>query len=586
VTIDDRTTWDIDDAIWVEEEPAGYRVWVSIADVSKAVAPGSTLDVMARERLGTQYFRTGNSPMLPRTLSERQLSLWPNSPKKTMTIEVVLDAMLQVTEQKLYRSTLVSQARLSYDRIPEILATPANPGHPMMTAAKKLADGLLMKRRANGAMVLYDLNNGWVAGEEGHIRQLLKREDTVGYIVVQEMMILANAAVADYAIKHGIPMLFRTHEGRHEGPNREELLKQIEDALHTPLANLDFIRQRTRQLLEKAKYEGDAKPHFGLNLPAYLHFTSPIRRYADLVVHQQLRAHLKGEPLPYTVEQLRDTGRYITQKILDTQQLRAENMKLKAENKAHEQVERRRIDGLVPKEFERATRVQVRSGADASQAFRDVLLDRFTTDQVPLAAQVNILVNAGETENWQAIKHAIVQHLGRKPENAVSLLGYAHQGYGWPQATYGTKQDGPPHAPVFEVNANIAFDEVLSIEGVRAGTAKAAQQMAAVMLLAKLVQAPVPSFRKGGTPVPPPPAPEKPPFDFTKNPVTALMEWCQTTKNTPPLFTFTQDGPSHMPTITCTVEVAGRTKSCTAQSKQDAKALASAAVIGLLTKPV
>lgn len=588
VTIDDRSTRDIDDAIWVEEMPGGYKVIVSIADVSKIVAPGSNLDGMARERLGTQYFRTGNSPMLPRALAEREISLWPHRPKRTMTVEVTLDENLTPTNTKLYRSRLKSLARLSYDVIPGILGASENQHYAMLTVAKKLADGLLMKRRANGAMVLYDLNNGWVTGEEGYVRQLLKREDTVGYIVVQEMMILANAAVADFAIKNQIPILFRTHEGRQEGPNREELLKQIEDALHTPLANLDFIRMKTHALLEKAKYEGDPKGHFGLNLPAYTHFTSPIRRYADLVVHQQLRAHLKGEPFPYTVEQLREAGTYITTKILETTKARSENMKLRAENKAHELIERRRIDGLMPKEFERATRVQVRSGEDASLPFKDVFLERLGLDQVPLVAQANILVNAGETENWMTIKHAIIQRFGQKPEEAISVLGTAAQGFGWPQVVFEAQQEGPPHAPTFTAKASLAFDEPLASDPVQAGSAKVAKQMAAVGLLAKFVVAPMPTFKKEAAP-PPPPAPkepEKPKFDFSKNPVSALMEWCQTTKNTPPEFTFAQEGPSHMPTITCTVKVAGYTKSVTARSKQDAKAIAATAVIGVLTKSV
>lgn len=218
VTIDDRMTRDIDDAIWVEESAEGFTVYVSIADVAGAVTVESPLNQSAYERLGTQYFRTGNSSMLPRELSEHKLSLWPNREKKTITVKVELASDLTVKAVDVFRSTLNSFARLTYEEIPALLE---NESHPMLRAAKKLADGLLAKRRANGAMVLYDLNNGWVTGEEGYVRKLVKREDTVGYIIVQELMILANAAVADWAIANGLPILFRTHQRRSRQRTRQ-----------------------------------------------------------------------------------------------------------------------------------------------------------------------------------------------------------------------------------------------------------------------------------------------------------------------------------------------------------------------------
>jgi ribonuclease R len=588
ITIDDKSTWDIDDAIWVEEGTNGFWVNVSIADVSKVVGVGSSLDKIAEERVGTQYFRTGNSPMLPR-LSEHKLSLWPNRPKKTMTVKVFLGPDLTVMSVELFRSVLRSSARLTYDAIPALLGDETSPHVTVLRAAKKLADGLLAKRRANGAMVLYDLNTGWVTTEEGHVRQLVKRADTVGYIIVQELMILANASVAQYASEKNIPVLFRNHEGKETGPDRAELLKQIEDALQTPLADLKFLRLKTHTLLEKAKYEGTLKGHFGLNLPAYLHFTSPIRRYADLVTHQQLRAHLKGEKLPYTVEDFQRIGEYITTKIEEIQKTRSEQAKAKAEHRANRDIELRRLDGLIiPKEFERVTKVQVRSGEDANPNFVKGFMSRLERHEVPLICGALVLVQAPDLENWVCLKHAIVRSLGATPEAAVSLHGIARQSLGWPELIYEVVSEGPPHSPVFKAKAKLMFDEPIEGPEYTAAVSKIAKQCATVALFAQLVGAPIPEFK--AAPPPPPTAQPKQPvgpkFDFQKQPISALMEWCQATKTAPPEFAFEQSGPPHMPTITCTIKIAGLTKTTTANSKQDAKALAAAAAIGALSKRI
>lgn len=583
VTIDDKTTRDIDDAIWVEEHPEGVVVRVSIADVSSVVDVESPLNQWAYERIGTQYFNTGNSPMLPRELSEHKLSLWPNRPKKTMTVKIDLAQDLTIKAIDIFRSTLKSAARLTYDQVPTLLG---DERQTMLRAAKKLADGLLMKRRANGAMVLYDLNNGWVTTEEGHVRKLRERADTVGYIIVQELMILANAAVADWAIAKGIPILFRTHQGKEAGPDRVELLKQIEDALHTPLADLAFIRQKTHTLLERAKYEGRHRAHFGLNLPTYTHFTSPIRRYADLVTHQQIRAHLKGEKLPYTEEDCQRLGEYITNKVEEIQKLRGEKAKKTAEQKANRDIELRRLDGLFPKEFERVTKVQVRSKEDADPVFVEGFVSRLERDEVPLICAALVLAQAPELENWAVIKHAIIRHLGQFPEKSIGLHGIAKQGGLWPDLAYDVVSEGPPHAPIFKVVTKLMSDEPFVGIECASFSSKVSKQCATVALFARLVGAPVPEFK---TPPPPPlpPQPKKAPtaqFDFGKHPVAALMEWCQATKTAPPAFSFEQSGPSHMPEITCTVKIADVTRSAKAKSKQDAKSLAAAAAIGVLSK--
>ncbi len=584
ITIDDQFTRDIDDAIWVEELDGGFEVHVSIADVSKTVEVGSELDQAARTRTGTQYFRTGNSPMLPRHLAEEKLSLWPDRQKKTLTVKLSIGPDLVVQDVAVFRSALRSARRLSYDQIPTILGDEKHPCCTMLRVAKKLTDGLLTKRRANGAMVLYDLNNGWVTTEEGHIRQLLQRGDTVGYIIIQELMILANSAVAQWAISEKIPILFRNHEGKEVSPDRAELLKQIEDALHTPLADLAFLRQKTHLLLERAKYEGAVKGHYGLNLPAYTHFTSPIRRYADLITHQQIRAHLKGLPLPYTTETLHEVGTYINDRVLEIGRAREERAKMKAEEKAHWSLEARRMDGLIPKEFERLTKVQVRSGEDANPNFAIAFHDRLSKNDVPVICLAIIMAQAPDMEQWTGIKHMIIQHLAEAPERAISLHAIAHTTFGWPALEYEVSSEGPSHMPSFTAKAKMLFDPPVVGPAFTGATSKIAKQCATVHLFAQMCKSWLPEFKLAAPSAPAQPAKSKPKIAFDKQPISALMEWCQAMKLGTPEFAFLQEGPPHLPKITCTVKVAGITKNGQAHSKQDAKSLAAAAAIGVLSR--
>lgn len=576
VTVDDRRTHDMDDAIWVEPLDDGYKILVSIADAARAVPPGSELNDMALERLGTQYFWTGNSPMLPWALSERKLSLWPHKPKKTVTVQLTLTAELALTDIQVYRSTLTSKAKLAYDQLPSLVNDTSNPLQPMLALARKIAEGLLVKRRAAGAMVLYDLNHGWVACEEGHVRQLLSVEDTFGYIIVQEMMILANMGLAIWAEAQGIPILFRNHEGKRETINREELMAQIEEAAHTPLATLEFLRQKTHLLLERAQYGGTPKGHFGLNLTRYCHFTSPIRRYPDLVTHQQVRAFLRGDPLPYTGEQLEELGVSLTQRIEETFQRRAEAAKNKANARADKNIEARRLDGLLPKEFERVTKVQVRSGEAPHPHFVEAFLKRVGAN-LPSICLTVVLIQAPLTEAWLPLRKAILEHLQRHPEEAVTVVTMAQQIASWPPISFTTDVVGVTHTST----AMLPGDEPVVSPAYAGLTRKETRQYATVGLLHVKYGFAPPQYKAPKAAVV---APPKPLVTAGKHPVSILGEWSQRQKISPPEYTFTQEGPPHAPQFVCTARVGGLERQGKAGAKGDAKVLAATALIGALTQ--
>lgn len=589
VTIDSPTTRDIDDAIWVEKDESGWLVTVSIADVAREVRIASEDDVRAKEMTETRYYARGNSPMLPRPLSEDQLSLWPHKFKKTMSVELRLNEDLSVKSTRVFRSVVRSQAKGTYEEVPGILADKEHKFHPLLERCSRLAMGLLTKRRDGGAFVLYDLNTGWVTTEEGFLRQLEKHDATIGYIIIQELMVLANGAVAAWCVENNIPILFRNHVARAATPpDRAALMQQIQDAMHTPLAGLDLIRQQTHMLLARAEYGAYLRGHYGLNLPAYTHFTSPIRRYADLVNQRQIRAFLKGEKLPYEQSEIEALATHINEVTERERAATAEYLKSKADEKAQRVTSARRIDGLGSKDFERVVKLEARSGAEVSGAFHEAYLLRLKDNRMPLVCMTVLFTEAPQAlPGWTELRKEVVAHVFERPEVAVSLFTMATQISNWPAVTYDVSGTGPSHAPQFTVVATIEIPDRPPVRATsKEGNQKVARQKATAMLLANLAGVDLsPIALQDYAPVPQAPAKKKEfKFDQSKDPISVLMEYCQANSIDAPIYTFEQSGPSHIPTIVCTCEVAGVKKSGTAGKKQDAKRIAAVAAIGALSK--
>ncbi len=581
-TIDDEKTRDIDDALWVVQEPDGtWRVTVSIADVARKVPRDSDADAKAREMVATKYFATGNSPMLPRGLSEDVCSLWPGKPRRVVAIDLWFNEHLDVTRTEFTRAELVSQQKLAYGNIPGILNNAEHPLHAPVTLAAKLANGLLERRRLNGALALYDLNNGWITTEEGHLRQLKDLKETIGQVIVQEFMVAANVAVAKWAVERDVPFLFRNHVARVAAPDRAELLRQLDAAVRLPLPNIDALRERTHLLLDRAEYGADVRGHYGLNVSVYTHFTSPIRRFADLVNHRQMRAFLKREALPYTRDEVAEIAAHITKTLNDDREAQAQYMKDKAERRANRAIETRRLDGLSPKDFERVVKLEARSGNPPSEAFVEAFVRRTAEDKTPLVCLTVVLTEAPTLPEWTPVREALVAALARKPEDAVSLLAQAPQlSEGWPVTTLGCEDDGPPHAKIFTACAALKFGDDVYMGTARSKQKKRAEQWAAVSLIAAIARVPAPTFADPPT-VAPTPTPAKPALalDPTRDPISVLNEWCQKTGTPAPTFAFELTGPAHLPTVTCRCAVGNHTAEATAGNKQDAKRKAAREVL-------
>ena len=591
ITIDSEQTRDIDDAIWIEFQSDGWwHILVSIADVSEEIRHGTKMDSRAREMVVTKYFRSGNSPMLPRHFSEDQLSLWPGKPRKTVTVDLAIRfPEFAIQNVAIYPSTLTSLGRVTYDKIPGILERKEpSPEYDIVNMGCKMALSLLDRRRKAGAMVLYDLNNGWVTTEEGFLKQIEKKEETIGYILIQEMMVLANAQVAEYAVKNDIPVLFRNHMAMSAAPDRSILLQQMQDAITTPMADLEVVRQRTHLLMGRANYGDSLLGHYGLNLPAYLHFTSPIRRYADLITHRQIRAHLDDQPLPYTKEDIAKIAEHINDTIeLDREQASV-HFKTKDEEKAHRAIDARRLDGLDAVQFERVTKVEARSGSDPSDAFEEAFLRKLKEKRLPLISLTVIMTAEGLTEGWKPLQQAIVDQLVKQPEDAVSLLAQAQSIAQWPLTTFAVTHEGPDHARTFTATASHAWQSCgydrrmadLALSGTgKAASAKLAKQVAAIALLARLTGSKMPE-RTINLPTAPPAAKAVPVvIDPAKDPVSALMEYVMKAKVPEPIWQFGKTGPDHVPVITCSCKLGDVVKTEQAGTKQEAKKKAAKAVL-------
>lgn len=580
LTIDAKHTRDIDDAIWIAPHEQGLQVDISISDVASGVELGSEMDARAFQATETRYFAKGNSPMLPRSLSEDQLSLLPLKLRRTMTVTLVLDESFRVLKGGIRATSLRSEGRLAYEEIPGVLADAGHAFHEQIERASRVAMGLLTRRREAGAFALYDLNTGWVTTEEGYLRQLATHEETIGHIIVQELMVLANSFVARFAVENDIPVPFRNHTARKAAPDRADLMSVLSEALVAPNPRLEQIRQQTHLLLRKATYGSRLEGHYGLNEPAYLHFTSPIRRYADLVVHRQIKAFLEGASLPYTMEEVEKVTLHLNEVAQREREAVKQHMKDQADKKAQASIDARKIEGLNGKDFERVIKVWARSTNAVPVAIEQAYLVRIKDNRVPLVCFSTILTEAKTHLGWEAIQRATLMRLVAKPEDAMSVFNMAAATGQWPQPTYQSNRIGPDHGPIFQVEATLLLGDAQHVSGLIEGqTQKEAKQRAILNILASVAGLEKPQEVLSETKAASGPPSTGPTIDWSKDAISSLLEYCTSMGQPAPVYQYKTSGPSHLPTFECICTVRSVVKTATGRTKQEAKRQASHAVL-------
>lgn len=332
VTIDPATAEDHDDALFAQPSPdGGLRVWVAIADVSAFVDPNGALDREARRRGASIYLPGRVAPMLPHALSSDAASLMPDVDRPAVVLELALDAEARLTSRTLRFAMIRSKARLSYDHVGEILSKPADPSRKeptrivMLRRLSETAQKLRTIRRARGALAIESAETVIDTDAEGQPTAIRRIEHDVwagrAHQLVEEMMLAANEAIAGMLREADIDAAFRSHAD----PTPERLERVVALAIERGVELSEEAKRDPRELrtvlgavedpkvreelgtallgaLSSAMYQERREDHYALASREYVHFTSPIRRYADLTIHRALRALSSGEPIEGLVD--------------------------------------------------------------------------------------------------------------------------------------------------------------------------------------------------------------------------------------------------------------------------------------------
>ncbi len=339
VTIDGEDAKDFDDAVYCERDGRGWRLLVAIADVSSYVKPGMALDQEARERGNSVYFPGHVIPMLPEVLSNHLCSLRPQVDRLCMVCELRISASGQIRGHRFFTGTMRSHARLTYNEVAQILVdenpeTMARYSHllPHLQDLHKLYQALQKAREKRGAIDFNTTETRIVFGEQRKISRIVPVERNDAHRLIEQCMITANVAAAEFLLEQGLPALYRTHPG----PNAQKLddLRNFLGGFGLKLgggdspAPRDYARlladigeRPDRRLIEtvllrslaQAVYGAENVGHFGLALEAYTHFTSPIRRYPDLLVHRAIRHALDRrtlEDFQYSATDIQSMGEH------------------------------------------------------------------------------------------------------------------------------------------------------------------------------------------------------------------------------------------------------------------------------------
>ncbi len=344
ITIDPWDARDHDDACFAEPDTdpkneGGHVIWVAIADVAAYVTPGSKLDTEARKRGNSTYFPDRVVPMLPDRLSGDLCSLHEGVPRACIAVRMQIDAKGQKVAHSFHRGLMKSPAALNYEEVQAAIEGRTNVRteallEPVLKPLYAAYDALKIARAGRQPMELDLPERQIVLDDDGVVRSVDFKERLDAHRLIEEFMVLANVAAAETLIAKRQPLLFRVHE--EPDPERLDALRETAQSAGLTLAKGQVLKtQHLNRLLAQAAVSEDAElinlatlramtqayyapsnfGHFGLALRSYAHFTSPIRRYADLVVHRALiSAHGWGKDglIAEDVERLEQTGQHIS----------------------------------------------------------------------------------------------------------------------------------------------------------------------------------------------------------------------------------------------------------------------------------
>lgn len=316
LTIDGEDARDFDDAVYAETlESGSWRLWVAIADVSSYVEPDSPLDKDAQERGTSVYFPSQVIPMLPEALSNGLCSLNPKVDRLCMVCEMVINADGKVESHQFHQAVMNSKARLTYTEVAAMLVDGDKKLRqqyqtvlPALQTMYDLYTAMLSAREQRGAIEFDLTETQFIFDDNRKIKSIEPRERNDAHRLIEEFMVAANVCAAQFILKHKLPALFRIHEtpaeeklaglreflgelglslGGGDDPQPSHYASLLQIALKRPDGHL--LQTVMLRSMKQAVYNPENLGHFGLALDAYAHFTSPIRRYPDLLVHRAIR---------------------------------------------------------------------------------------------------------------------------------------------------------------------------------------------------------------------------------------------------------------------------------------------------------
>jgi len=333
ITIDGKDSRDFDDAVFAEKTKDGWHIIVAIADVSYYVRPGSALDKTALERGNSTYFPDRVIPMLPENLSNGICSLNPDEDRACMGVHIWINDQGKKKEHKFFRGLMRSHARTTYEQVQKAYESGQKDLKPVVEPLFGAFHALENARKKRGTLEIEVPEPYIIFDEEGFVKELVPRSRLDTHKLIEEFMVLANVAAAEQLEQNKQLCMYRIHDKpdhekveeirklltrlkiKYEGSLKvsqdfTQLIKQVHDTSYRDVVNELILRSQSQ-----AVYSSDNIGHFGLNLEHYAHFTSPIRRYSDLMVHRALLKTIgisDGALPPISKDDFQEVARYIS----------------------------------------------------------------------------------------------------------------------------------------------------------------------------------------------------------------------------------------------------------------------------------
>ncbi|WP_439681728.1 RNB domain-containing ribonuclease [Embleya sp. MST-111070] len=588
--IDSATTIDRDDAIVIRRlVPDSWSLTVHIADVASGVPVGSRQDAEAFSRGETRYAGTeAIRPMLPRSVERRQ-TLAAGTTRSTLSIGLTIDRTGSVTTTDVRRAVLTNATTATHQEVTAALRDRGHKLHAHMRDASELAELLLATRRGQGALALYDLTRGWATSDDGQLVEIPRQQRTIGYVIVQECMIAANAALAEWACTHEVPVLFRNHTVSAFSPKQSEIAADFAAVVASGnTEQFELLRRRTGLVQNAAVYAPTLRGHWGLALPAYVHATSPLRRYADLVVQRAVFAHLDGAAHPYPITQLATIGEHLNALRRAAMDSKAEHFKQRthaADRRAATTA--RDIGHLDQTAFHALLKRVAKDGLEAPEVVTEAT--RRAPERLSALDLAHILLIARGAE-WGQAREAALRRLNTRPEEAASIASMYIQWNGLPAVRLHERAEGPPHRRSFTAHAALSQQDGTDLArgNARTGpTKKNAQHLAYVSLIAALAGMEDPTADAFVRQAPSLPKARKSVSNLTA--VSEVNERSQRGELTDLDWTISSSGPGHMLTYRCLVHALHQGEPVSGDgvggSKSTAKTAAASSLLLHLDEP-